>query len=552
MRSRLPLAVGVAASGLYLLTLTPNLALAHDAAGYLASIQSGQADELAHPHHLLYNAVAALWLKLFGWIGLPPAQTVASLNALAGGACVGLIAALLRDRGGVPTRLALGAAAAAGVSFGLWFYSVAVEVYVIPLAFLLATLYVLLGPPSSRQIVTVGVLHGLAMLFHQVHVLFGVVVLVVLWRRRSEIPWIRRAATYVVAGSVIVIGGYGAALAFAVDAHSIEEAWVWFTLYAQDDSYLHPVALSTAAKATVGFVRSIVGGHFGFAMESVQSLLLRAFPDKMLDDETFLVSGLPGWLPPLLLGLGALAGAGSATLAITAARRRGPATTTGRDLRAALATWIGLYAVFFFFWDPFNVEFWIPQTTALWMLVALGLTDREGQVPTWSVRTMGAVAALLLLVNGLGTIAPARDASRDVFAARLAPLAETVGPGDLVVVPSAHITKSYVTLNLGAETVGVAQTIRPNAEAAPVPPTEAADAILARVHEARQRGTRVAIAMAVVTPDETTLRIYGPDVDAAAQSLRERLPPFDAEAGGPISRFGLYVPESAEGPQISR
>ncbi len=549
-----PWAAGAAAFSLYAATLTPNLALAHDAAGYLVQIESGEPLALVHPHHLLYNAASALWLALVGWTGLSSVYAVALLNAVAGGASVGLVVALLRDRGGVAASLALGAGAGAGVSFGLWFYSVSVEVYVIPLALLLATLYVALGVPSARRALAVGVLHGLAMLFHQVHVLFGVVMLLILWRQRHHARPLAQAARYIAAGSVVVLVGYGVALLGVVRAGSPEAAWTWFTLYAQDGGAVYGLSVSTAAKALVGFVRSVVGGHFAFAMESVQGLLVKAFPDKVLDDETFLVRGLPAWLPPALLALAGVTAAGLVALVIGAIRHRGPASG-GRDLRAALVVWIAVYALFFFFWDPFNVEFWIPQTTALWMLVALGLSGRGApearaehaplapEAPAWAVRALWGVAALLFAVNGLGVVLPARDADNDVFAARLSPLAGEIGPGDLVVVPSDHIIGAYARLHLDAETIGVAQEVGEGASA------RGADAVLARIRAAQASGARVAVAQEALQVDETTRRIYGDSVAVAAGRLRAALPAPDATLAGRVSRFGLYrrTPEASGG-----
>lgn len=532
---RAPWIAGAAATALYALTLTPNLALAHDAAGYLAQIVSGEPLALVHPHHLLYNAVSAGWLGLVGWTGLAPVYAVALLNALAGGACVAMIVALLRDRGGVPMPLALGASAVAGVSFGLWFYSVSVEVYVIPLALLLAALYVALGPPSSKRAWAVGALHGLAMLFHQVHVLFGVVILVVLWRQRPRARPLAQAARYIAAGSVVVLAGYGIVLAAIVRPETPEAAWTWFTLYAQGESYTQPLAVATAAKALVGFVRSVVGGHFAFAIDPVFALIQRAFPDKMLDDEVFLASSLPGWVPPVLFGLAALAALGLLALLVAAVRRRGPAPG-GRDLRAALAVWVGLYALFFFFWDPYNVEFWIPQTTALWMLVALGLSGREPlapeaavgrrgkgergggrspEAPVWAVRAMWGMAALLFVVNGIGVVGPARNADNDIVAARLVPLAGEIGEGDLVVLPDAHISEAYIRLDFGAETIGLEQAM---AERDTV---QATAEVLARVRAARASGARVAVAEGL---------------------LRDALTPPDTTLAGPVSAYALYGP----------
>lgn len=535
----LPFVAGAAALGFYLLSRTPNLALAHDAAGYLAVIVEGTGADLAHPHHLLYHPVAKLWLVLLRSVGLggDPALAVASLNSVAGAVCVGLVVALLRHRGGASRALAAAGAASAAVSFGLWFYSACVEVYIIPLAFLLGALYVALGPLTWRRAVAVGILHGLAMVFHQVHVLFGVVVLAVWWREggaRSNLRWV---GGYIAAGTVVVALAYGTALAVAVRPASVEEAWTWFTLYAQDsEGYVSGLSVGTFAKAMVGFTRSVVGSHFAFAMPVVQGLIERVFPDKILTDETFLVAGLPGWVPPVLVGLSVVATLLGLGLVVRAARSpKLPAS----GLRTGLWAWVGVYAAFFLFWDPFNVEFWIPQTTALWMLLALRLVQTESSAPrrfpSWGV--LAGMAVLLAVINGVGTIGPASDPDNDAFAYQLKPLDGRLREGDLLVVDRAHIIEYYAALRFGVETVGLAEAVREGG------PKAGAASVDAAVRQVRGSGRTVALARDVFDPKPTTVAVVGPGVIEAAQSLRGRLGAFEgAWAGNELATYRIVGP----------
>ena len=133
---------------------------------------------LYHPHHLAYSALARAWLNLLGAVGLggDPLPRVEALNALFGGVAIGLVWALLRHRARVAPGVALAATAGAATSFGVWFYSVSVEVYVPPLTLLLATLLILTTPrPTLPAMAAVGVLNGLAVLAHQSNVLFAAV-----------------------------------------------------------------------------------------------------------------------------------------------------------------------------------------------------------------------------------------------------------------------------------------------------------------------------------------------------------------------------------------
>lgn len=518
-----PSVVGTAALLLYAATATPNLALAHDAAGYLVTIERGPLLDLFHPHHLLYAPTAAAWLALLnglGWTG-SAAVAVGLLNSVAGAACVALGVAVLR-RVGVAAATAVAAAAAAGLSFGLWFYSACLEIYAIPLAFLLAALFVAMGPPARHQAAAVGVLHGAAMAFHQVHVLFGVVVLAVLWAGPADGRW-RATVRYLAAGAIVVVAAYGAVLAAVVRPSSFADAWHWFTLYAQEGGYIAPLAAGTVAKAVVGATRAVVGGHFAFGLAPVRSLIEAAFPDKVLVDETYLVRGLPTALSIGLLALAAAIEALRVGLTAIALRQRAERTT----LRRALLVWIGVYALFFLFWDPFNVEFWIPQTTALWLLLGLELRG-AGPNPT---PALACVALALFLVNGLGVVFPARSPANDAFAMRLDPLAGRLAPGDLLVLGREHILGPYAVLRYDARVVGVGE------EALRVGPARAAAHVEAEVARARAAGRCVAIDAEALDPPAVALSSVGP----AAAEVAARLRPVVARVGGASVGNGLAV-----------
>lgn len=503
-----PYVVAAVATVLYAVSSTPNLALAHDAAGYLLTIERGSLATQFHPHHLLYAPTAAAWLGLLRRLtgAVSGAIGVALLNALAGGACVGLVARILAGSG-VGPRMAAAAAAAAGSSFGLWFYSASVEVYVIPLAFLLGALLLAIGRPSPARAAWIGLLHGLAMVFHQIHVLFGVVILATLatWPRDQ---WRSMLGVYIGAGTAVVVVAYGWALT-VIQPASMAEAWRWFTMYAQDGGYIHGLSMGTLAKAVVGAARSIVGGHFAFGLGPVQALLSGAFPDKILIDETFLVRRLPPLLLGGLIGASALAVACFGWLALHAKRQRAPGTV----LRRALVAWITVYSIFFLFWDPFNLEFWIPQATALWMLVGLELraTGRR------ATAVLAGAAALLLAVNGIGTIGPARDSANDAFAQRLRPLDYSFSTGGLLVLSRDHILGPYAALSLGAETMGLAEATSTHGA------RYAADSAWARILRATAAGACVAVDEEALAPTDVTRQVAGPAVDSTAALLAARL-----------------------------
>jgi len=457
--AREAVAVAVAGAAVYGLTLSAVPALSHDGPTYLLAIESG-GDALYHPHHLAYNTVAHLWLDLWRAVGLggDAVRTVEMLNALLGGIALGLVWTLLRRRAALPRPLAAAATAGAGLSYGVWFYSVAVEVCVLPLVLLLATLLTLTRPaPTVRTFVLAGLLNGLAVVGHQANVLFAAVVLAVALRQVDRRAVVERFGAYAASAAAVVVGVYAAVLSLAIRPSSAGEAADWFTRYAQSDDNWN-FAPDAPLKAATGLGRSVVGGQFVFRFESARERLGSLLTGKSVADEAFLVRGLPPWLAVALVGLAA---AGAVLLAGTLARgvaRRRRLPGTARGLVRPLVVWLAVYSAFFLFWAPVNPEFWLPQTTLLWMLAALLCARAPGEpVDRRGAAVLGAAAVAIGIANLAGTMLPATDPGNDVYALRYATLGEAVGEGDVVVVDHPHMGLGYTARFTDAEAVPVSE-----------------------------------------------------------------------------------------------
>lgn len=439
------LAVGGVAALVYGLTRSAVPALTHDSLNYLVNIQTG-GYALYHPHHLAYNAVARAWLNALGAVGLggDPLPRVEVLNSLFGGVAVALVWTLLRLRARLTPGLALAATAGAAASFGVWFYSVSIEVYVLPLALLLATLLVLTRPRLTLPtMAAVGVLNGLAVVAHQVNVLFAAVVVVVAVHRVDRRTAGARLAAYGAAAAAVVAGAYGAVLALVVRPGSPGEAADWFTRYAQSSGYWH-VTPKAPLLAAVGFSRSLVGGQFAFRFGAVRDRMASAFPGKSLDDEAFLVRHLSPAAAGLLIAAGVTGAALLFWMLGRGSLRRRDLPDPARRLARPLVAWLVAYAVFFLFWEPTNVEFWIPQATVLWLLAAVLASGRRDPASARRGALVLAVAACAVgLANLVGTVLPATSAANDIYAVRYRALGEAVGRGDVVVVDRPHLGVGY-------------------------------------------------------------------------------------------------------------
>jgi hypothetical protein len=435
----------------YALTLSEVPALTHDSLGYQLAIEAG-GRALWHPHHLVYNALARGWLEAMGTLGIDdPLVAIESLNAIVGGVTAALVWLVLRRRARLSPALCAAGTAGAAMSYGLWFYSVSIEVYVLPLALVLGALFLLTAPVlSARVMVAVGVVNGLAVVAHQVNVLFAVVVVAVAARGVDRPTAVRRIVAYGTAAAATVVAVYGAVLTFAIQPTSVGDAIDWLTRYAQGGGYWH-FSPTAPLYAVLGAARSLVGGHFAYRFDTVNDRMQSTFTSRSVDDEAFLVRDLPA-AGAVALVVVAVVGAGllAATLLRGYRRRCDLPEPAGAVLRA-LAVWLAVYAVFFLVWEPENPEFWIPQVTVIWMLAAVlsgrGATDPREPARRADRRRAPVVLAGAALAVGtanlFGTILPATDAGNDVYAVRYRALDEVVDAGDLVVVDHPHLGLGY-------------------------------------------------------------------------------------------------------------
>ncbi|MCB2203223.1 glycosyltransferase family 39 protein [bacterium] len=497
---RTTLLLGLALLLLYILTQSSNLSSAHDAADYLLMMRNG---EYFHPHHLLYNGAAALWTMLWQTV-LPSLQAVtlvAWLNALFGAGCVAMLHLLLRERLSVPPVPALFGALLPGFSFGLWFYSVTVEVYVIPLFFLLLALYILSAERvNMRLVVAAGCAHALAMLFHQVHALFIVPAVVMIWlrfRRQPGPPWQQRPGRPLAAYTLTA--GLGAALPylgigiFALGHRTPQSYFHWFFRYAGNSGFYEIPGPASLVKALIGFGKSIIGGEFLFAIPRMRELMQRLLPTKWLDDEYFLVRALPEWAALLLVLLSIAIVLLIAWMLLRARWRAAFRHTPG--ILIALTTFLGTYTLFFLVWEPSNPEFWIPQSAVFFLILiaaafgsahagnthagsahagsahagsasdaiqpkrfaSLRMWPRKSthNVPAQSVpvqrtavRTgvLVAAAVLLFIVNFAGSIYWLRSAENDMYAVRAHALSEAAGSDGLIIVADQWILGDMLAL----------------------------------------------------------------------------------------------------------
>jgi cadmium resistance protein CadD (predicted permease) len=186
-----------------------------DGVACAAALELGQPAYFFHANHLLYGFFGFLFWK---WIGaplgmvraLPALQLFTSLLSAAG--LVGLYrlcASILQNR-----LTALGLTLSLAVTAAFWVWSVEAQVY--PLGFLALAwaAFVLFRSSGPQKYVWTGVLHGAAVLGHEMHLLW--IVPAVYWMRREADFQRRHLGRYLGSLAAVVLIPYMIVLAFVI------------------------------------------------------------------------------------------------------------------------------------------------------------------------------------------------------------------------------------------------------------------------------------------------------------------------------------------------
>lgn len=118
------------------------------------------------------------------------------------------------------------------------------------------------------------------------------------------------------------------------------------------------------------------------------------------------------------------------------------------------------YAIFHFFFEPRNVEFWIIQSVCCWILFAILWTapvgSDEKRMNSLSVQgVLALLACLLFVVNFSGSIGLMHNRDNDYHYAKISPLIGLAGEDDLVITGRHWQMGGYVVRYLGSDTINL-------------------------------------------------------------------------------------------------
>ena len=433
------LAIGSAVGALYLATLAGVHTEAEDSLLYLNGIQDGRPEALFNPYHLIYQWLGWAAFRAAEGIGYDggPLLPVQILNAVIGALGIALLWILMRTV--VINRLAaLTVCGLIASSYGYWWYSVEVEVYILSTVLLVLALLVAHRAaisPSCKRFAVVGGAHGLAVLGHDTNVLFGGAVgiaLVVVARTRPKQTVARYIAAYAAGAACAVIPPYGLAI-WSLGLNSPIEVYDWLTGYAQQGQFGSWTA-TTVPRAMFGAARALVGGHFAYSNETVQRTVATMLPSRSLCEERFLVRDIKGDLVWVLFALSALVALLFLVVASGWLRRPVLAGPT-KTLALLCLGWLVPFTVFFAWWEPHNAEFWIAWWVPAAILIALPFTVHDPLQRRRRLRRAAVVSLIgtMLVVNGLGSVWVQHDPRDDYWRVRFSWYEQNATAADLIV-----------------------------------------------------------------------------------------------------------------------
>jgi hypothetical protein len=442
----------------FLCTLASNFSGPHDSIGYLNGIVKGH--HLFHQHHLLYHFVAHYWLvgvnALFPRV--PDYFLVEAFTALWGSGSLTIAYCMLRKRFGISILLSLIATSVIAFSYGMWFYSVNIEVYAPSIFFLLAALYKLTDRDfSQRDIWKVVLLHCAAILFHQIHILFTITVLIILYQHRKKIKLVSALVQYVVIG-VVLVGGAYFIVGWVIEGQDSVAKWVyWLKGYAAGDAYWRSINAKTPVYVATGLSHAFIGGHFVFGLPGAADYINKASGGRSLTDEQYLVrnmdEGLAIFLAILTLALAVM----MIWLVVRFFRKYKSVRKTWLiETRPLLITGI-VYSIFFCFWEPEILEFWILQTVLFWLVLLGTLSHNRENFPLRMkpVVAVSMIAGFLFIINFFGSVRYLMNLENDLYYMKTLPVKNAIGPHDGVLLQDGWILKDFLEYYTNAEVKAV-------------------------------------------------------------------------------------------------
>lgn len=381
----------------YLSLLHTNMAHAHDAPDYYRRIVTMQVSW--HAHHVLYEPLSFLWAE-YGKLMFPaihPFKLISAMNSFFGAGCISLIYLILVKRLNFFISKALICCLAIGGSFYYLNYATTVEVYHSGLFFMLATFYYAtkITPIDFIDAMIIGILHGFAMSFHQMHILLGIVLLPKMLQAGYS-----KFLIYVLYGTLIVIFTYSLAC-YAEHIHSKATFIKYFLGYLENDNIIKNNP--SPKLAPLGLAMALLGGRYMMSIEPFKSIILRQFSDSMFDrflylhHKTGIISGVFQIFMYIIfiICFCLIMWQFVKTIKVEIIKKQ-----------SEYYLLILVYSLFFTFWYPHNPEFWGVSLIFLIIVIFSQIQNRQ---------LLAVTAIAIFVINLFGSGIPLLDPDNNLY-----------------------------------------------------------------------------------------------------------------------------------------
>lgn len=438
-----------------------------DALSYILDVMRKPWNELFHPHHLAYGPFGSLMVALLGGTAEHALQHA---NAIAGGLGAGALTAIVLRRY-QRNDLAILAGLALSGSYAYWYYAIEVEVYTVAALFLLCVIWFIDRPHPTNWRWQLGLSISIAgaVLFHQTNALLALplIVAMVADARTNPTHW----RGWVVAGIVavgIVVGAYSYVMFGVSGFTDWPTAQQWLFQY-----------------ATTGWW----GGQ----------ATLRDMYDG--------ISQTIAWSYGAVIGLITLG------ISVWQARRQ---QFTYEAWHLWSWGWFILYAVFFTWWEPDNIEFWIAVTPLIILLLIAPI--RHTTSWGWPVRGL---LLLVAITNGINAdaIQQRGDARQDLQRDIAKAVADRSNTGDLLLIPDG-LQELYLPFYHGREHfMSVNATIAQTGDW----PRACAE-LRQRIDLSQRAGAQIIIASDFLVPTQTMQQRFGLLPTSVTDCINDMMP----------------------------
>ncbi|MFN5060808.1 MAG: ArnT family glycosyltransferase [Chloroflexota bacterium] len=438
-----------------------------DALSYILDVMRKPWNELFHPHHLAYGPFGSLMVTLLGGTAEHALQHA---NAIAGGLGAGVLTAIVLRRY-QRNDLAILAGLALSGSYAYWYYAIEVEVYTVAALFLLCVIWFIDRPqPTKWQwIFGLGVSIAGAVLFHQTNALLALplIVAMVSDARTNQAHW----RGWILAGVIavgIVAGAYSYVMFVVSGFADWPTAQQWLFQYATTGWW--------GGKAT-----------FGDIYDGISQTIAWSY--------------------------GAIIGVSTVGISIWHARQQ---SFVRESWHLWSWSWLILYAGFFTWWEPDNIEFWIAVTPLIILLVLAPVRHTSGW--SWPVRGLLGLAAVTFGIN-YSAIEQRGDATQDLQRNIAQAVAERSNTGDLLLIPDG-LQELYLPFYHGREHfMSVNATIAQTGDW-----LRACQELRQRIDLSQRAGAQIIIASDFLVPTQTMQQRFGLSQTSVTECLGDLLP----------------------------